>query len=259
MQLTRTRVGPYALDVISTDLLGQAIDRDRSWEPHITHFLARNLGTYDVFVDVGSSYGVHVLHSSALCRRVYSFEPQKSIHELQKNNLQLNGITNVELFNMGLGNENGLCELAPIDYGCRGNAGDVSIGQGGERIEVRTIDSLSFEYVSHMKIDVQGYEKFVLEGGQETMTRCKPMLIVEFEDQQLAKFQYDSRQLFELIRNMGYFIYLLDYSYPSDHVCVHRDNMRAFLQKNVEWIRPLTERNSINQNLSSGVVEKIIR
>jgi hypothetical protein len=57
---------------------------------------------------------------------------------------------------------------------------------------------------------------------------------------------------------MDYYIYFLDYHYPSDHVCVHKDNLNEFIQINSQYIKPLTESNDLNRNIENGVTEKII-
>ncbi len=46
-------------------------------------------------------------------------------------------------------------------------------------IEVITLDSLAFETVDFIKIDVEGWEPKVLRGGEATINRCRPNIIVE--------------------------------------------------------------------------------
>ena len=46
-------------------------------------------------------------------------------------------------------------------------------------IEVVTLDSLEFETVDFIKIDVEGWEPRVLRGGEQTIKRCRPNIIVE--------------------------------------------------------------------------------
>ena len=46
-------------------------------------------------------------------------------------------------------------------------------------VEVRTLDSYAFRDVRAIKVDVEGSEMAVLEGGRETILRDRPALIVE--------------------------------------------------------------------------------
>lgn len=257
MSLVKINIGHFNIDVLDNDWVGGSIITGTSWEPHITFFLERNLKKNSVFIDVGSNYGWHSITSSNLCEIIYSFEPQKYVYNIQKENIKQNNITNINLFNYGIGNTNEMLNMSPINYNESVNVGDLSIGLGGEIVEVRTLDSLTLNKVDIIKIDVQGFEKFVIEGGVDTINKNKPLLIVEFEDHQLRKFNYGVIDLFKLIKDMGYYIYLLDYHYPSDHVCVHKDKLNDFIDNNHEWIKPLTETNHLNHNLENGVNEKI--
>jgi hypothetical protein len=114
---------------------------------------------------------------------------------------------------------------------------------------------MNLEKVDLIKIDVQGYEKFILEGGIETIKKHKPIMIVEFEEFQLNKFGYGSKNLFDTIRKLDYEIYFLEYVYPSDHVCVHKDYVKVF--ESLNNILPLDYSNGLNMNLENGVIKKI--
>jgi hypothetical protein len=149
--------------------------------------------------------------------------------------------------------------MSPIDYNHPSiHMGDLSVGVGGETIEVKTLDSLQIPKVDFIKIDVQGYEKYVLEGAKKTIMDSKPTIIIEMEDHQLRRFNYGVVELFEQLRNLDYYIYFLDYHYPSDHVCVHKDKLNNFIEINNQYIKPLTESNDLNNNIENGVTEKII-
>jgi len=248
----------FTINILPNDWCGLSIFNNKFWEPHITQVLKRNLKDDSVFVDVGSNYGWHSINSSPFCSIVYSFEPQKIIHDIQNTSIVENNILNIQLFNCGIGNSNETKEMSPIDYNTSVNIGDLSVGTGGETIEIRTLDSFQFPRVDFIKIDVQGYEKYVLEGAKNTITTYKPMIIIEMEDHQLRKFNYGVVELFEQLRSLGYYIYFLDYHYPSDHVCVHKDKLDEFIQINNQQIKPLTNSNDLNRNIENGVTEKII-
>jgi FkbM family methyltransferase len=260
MNVLKTHTDNFTINTLPNDWVGISINNNKSWEPHITTLLKRNLTLESVFVDAGSNYGWHSLESSLSCKTVYSFEPQKYIHDIQKMSIDDNNISNIKLFNCGLGEVNETKEMTPIQYDSTSvNMGDLSVGVGGEKIEVRTLDSFNLDRLDFIKIDVQGYEKFVLNGAENTIKTCKPTIIIEMEDHQLRRFGYGVTELFNVIRNYGYHIYYLDYHYPSDHVCVHKDNLEYFISKNSEWIKPLNESNGLNHNMENNVTEKIIQ
>lgn len=258
MDILKTKINNYIINTLSNDCLGISINKDGSWETHITTFLKRNLKYNSTLIDIGSNYGWHSISNSHLCKKIYSFEPQTYIFDIQIKNIKENNIANIECYNYALGCSDEIKEMSPINYTSDNiNMGDLSIGFGGEKVKVKTLDSLRISNIDFIKIDVQGYEKYVLEGASNTILVDKPTIIIEIEEHQLNKFNYTSDQLFEVLKNFGYVIYLLDYHYPSDHVCVHRDNLKEFIKINNEYIKPLKESNSLNRNLKNGVIEKI--
>lgn len=259
MSILKTQTDNFIINTLPNDWSGVSIHNTKSWEPHITNFLNRNFKFDSVFVDIGSNYGWHAIKSSPYCKTVYSFEPQKFIHDIQTMSINENNITNINLYNFGVGDKNEIKEMSPIDYNSKSiHMGDLSIGNGGETINIKTLDSFNIPKVDFIKIDVQGYEKYVISGATNTITTSKPTIIIEIEDHQLRRFNYDVVELFEQLRNLDYYIYFLDYHYPSDHVCVHKDNLNEFIQINSQYIKPLTESNNLNHNVENGVTEKIV-
>lgn len=109
-----------------------------------------------------------------------------------------------------------------------------------------------------IKLDVQGWEKKALLGANNLIKTHKPIIIVEFEYFQLNKTNTTCKELFDYIRELNYYIFYLEYEYPSDHVCVHKDNLLVFRDKFKNYIFPHTENNNINDNFINGICEKVV-
>ena len=45
---------------------------------------------------------------------------------------------------------------------------------------------------------------------------------------QLEKTNTQCKELFDFIREQDYYIFYLEYEYPSDHLCVHNNNLTDF-------------------------------
>lgn len=49
-------------------------------------------------------------------------------------------------------------------------------------VQMRTLDGYEFDDIGFIKIDVEGHELTALEGAEQTVTRCKPNLLIEAND-----------------------------------------------------------------------------
>jgi len=230
----------YSVDNISNDLKNGKV-----WESHLLRFMECYLKKDDICLDIGANFGYHTLEMSRLSRKVHSFEPQLENYILLQTNIKNNRIENVSTYNNAVGNTNDTVKMPIFNIMTTDkkniNMGDISINHLENQntyTECKTvkIDDLELDRVDFVKIDVQGYEKFVLEGMIHTIEKTSPLLVVEFEDHQLSKFGYQSSDLVQLLKGLGYVIFLLDYEYPSDHVCVHTSRLEEFKQKMGKYI-----------------------
>jgi FkbM family methyltransferase len=150
------------------------------WEEHIEEVLEEYVRPGSVALDVGAHIGTHALTMARLvgpAGRVYAFEPVKKTYRELRRNLELNGVTNVVALRYALGKGTaGVIEMNPIHPG---EEGGTSVGHGGDRVELRSLDSFGFEQVSLIKIDVEGFELPVLDGAEDTIRRNRPVLVVE--------------------------------------------------------------------------------
>jgi len=247
----------FSIYTFSNDWLGADIMRGVAWEPHIVKFLNNNLKYYHTFFDVGSNYGWHSIVSSKLCKCVHSFEPQTVMYEIQNKSIKYNNIDNIVQHHVAVGDKDDYIQMTAIDYSIDSlNIGDLSVGANGEMVISKRLDSFDFTSVDFIKIDVQGYEKFVIQGSLNLIQKCKPTLIVEFENHQMNKFGYNSDNLFDIIKQLDYEIYFLEHTYPSDHVCVHKSKIKEF--EEINNISPLVQSNNLNRNLENNVTKRIL-
>jgi FkbM family methyltransferase len=174
------RQGKFYLDDID-DAIKNVLRRRQRWEILIDKMLQESIHRGTTVIDVGAHIGTHAVRMSGFVGapgRVYAFEPQKKIFRELVHNLELNGVKNVVPLRFALGDRAGIVEMnAAVD----GNEGGTSVGHGGDRVELRTLDSFGFKNVSVIKIDVEGFEDAVLDGAHDTIRRTRPVLIVEIQ------------------------------------------------------------------------------
>lgn len=152
------------------------------------------------FVDVGANIGNHSVYAGAVlgARRIVAFEPNPRAARLLEINLALNGLEAISTTrHVGLSNDEGVAKLAQLDNNL--GSARVSDAGSGSPIELARGDTLlaGIEDIGFIKMDVEGHEAMALEGLRETLTRCRPPLLVEVEDDQRDR-------VFELLESIGY-------------------------------------------------------
>ena len=88
-------------------------------------------------------------------------------------------------------------------------------GRGGPkiavRVPVRTIDDIWREHgcppVSVIKMDIEGGEAMALEGAIDTLARDKPILILEWNSENLKAYSVPPRELIQISARLGYIAY----------------------------------------------------
>jgi FkbM family methyltransferase len=145
-------------------------------------------------LDVGANIGCTTLLFGDLATRVDSFEPSPSTFEILKKNVTTSSHSNIHIHNFGLGekNENLTLTFSPSNRS-GGFVSDKTQASKGHSIENITIkkgdDSFYSEVVDFIKIDVEGYEKSVIEGLRQTIIKNHPIVVLELNHWCLNAFQ----------------------------------------------------------------------
>ena len=183
------------------------------YEKYMFDFLERNQIDCEgkTIIDIGANNGnfaVDFAHLVGDNGMVHSFEPQRIIYYQSCANIFLNGLDNVYCHNVAIGDSNGHVYIDSPDYHNKENVnfGDVRIGKSGDRIEQKVLDSYEFNDVVFIKIDVQGYESFVIDGAEKIIAKHRPYLFVEFEDHLLKEQGTSENELKAKIEALDYVV-----------------------------------------------------
>lgn len=167
------------------------------YEKEGVEFVKKNLKPNDVFIDVGANNGCYSLIASKIAKKVIAIEPNSISVERLKENIQLNGIRNIEVIECAVSNKK---EVMPF-YISRGKADK---GGGSLRklednpnsisVEVNTLNNLlnDEESVDFIKIDAEGKEDEVMEGASEIIEKFKPIIFKETRAGKKEVFNYDN-------------------------------------------------------------------
>ena len=174
-------------------------------------------------IDVGVYRGVYSFEMSKYSKNVHSFEPNPIIFEYINKNLK-KIINNIFLYNYALSNKNEVIDLkVPIrnDKYNRENfeefyeLGRATIHQENtfkryEKFQItsKKIDEFNFKNnISFIKIDVEGHELEVIKGGEEIISKNKPILLVEIEERYSQNKVSDT---INYINKLGYISHYYD-------------------------------------------------
>ena len=139
--------------------------------------------THRVAIDIGANVG---LWSRVMCldfQTVRAFEPVP----LYRKCLKLNAPKAV-VHACGLGSKPAVLDMACRTEGSYGDTAPAS-GRNGEFVVARGVDivtldsflkiSRDFTEIDFIKVDCEGFEQMVIEGAEQTIKSCKPVIIVE--------------------------------------------------------------------------------
>lgn len=170
----------------------------------INHFLEGGL-----FFDIGANVG---LYSMALARaagsafRGVAFEPCPSTVNCLRENLALNGIGSVLVRELALSSRPGVMTLSAYPNGLN-NFPLSERDTVHPKVEVKCVTLDDFCAREQLmptvcKIDVETQELDVLSGAMATLTRCRPVLMIEVHGAHVSSADRDS--ILCLLRGCGY-------------------------------------------------------
>lgn len=192
-----------------------------SYEPEIEKLIALSLRPGDVALDIGANIGLQSLRMARYVGEagtVLSFEPLNHLQEKFRKNMSLNRFHQVKLFTCALSDRSGEEEFTidPEEY----NQGTFSIGHtsgtGKKKQKVKILrgddipEITALPKLDLIKIDVEGYESDVLSGLTETVTKHKPRIIFEYDEQYWRTAGRDIAALHAFLSGLEYTFYQIE-------------------------------------------------
>jgi FkbM family methyltransferase len=197
-------------------------------------------------VDVGANIGEITLFAGKKLTqgRVLAFEPNPEVFAELSLNVALNRLTSVELFNVGLYDQDGSLPLYTRDdqpYGTTNNGVTSVFSTGCDRkvttVPLRRFDDVACEgglaRLDVLKIDVEGAEWMVLRGAESSIKRFRPVIIVEVSEGNFERAGYAPRDLFDYLESLAYDVRNLEngrvqLGSECDALCLPRESRIEF-------------------------------
>lgn len=196
------------------DFIKRYIRAGAQWEPQIIKLLRTYIRPGSTAIDIGAHIGLHTICMAACVQKhgaIYAFEPQKKLFRELIMNVELNNITNVQAFRFALGNEDKTAYIGGPSHLNEGGRGIVFTGCSDDEVLLTKLDNFNLNDVSVIKIDVEGFEDAVLDGGRETILRNQPIILIEImggHDHDTASKELRDKISATIIKlkNLGYIV-----------------------------------------------------
>jgi len=208
------KAGDYASDVVA---------RTGEWDHHITAVMDEVARTRQgAAVDVGAHIGLLTVAMARRFTRVLSFEPNRFNYALLVANVALNALGNVRCVNGALFSRAADLSLAteaqqeiPVPLRADGdfdgtgasNLGAYVFSEQGSGLfatHAVTLDSLRLDDLAFLKIDAQGADGEVITGAAETIRRCRPVIVFEWEALLSRHFSVSLEEVTSLLSSASY-------------------------------------------------------
>lgn len=190
-QWAKNRYGQRIL-IDPTDFIGQKVLRNTIYDLETLHLLEDLFGRLkpEVILDIGANISNHTLMFSRFAHKVLSFEPGARAFSMLSQNLQANGLNHVQPFQIGLSDSDTVQTLYVETSGNLGGSSLVRTNMDTQNHEEDIITLKIGDAVLHeqppgaidfIKIDVEGHEHAVIRGLRHTISRHRPVILMEWE------------------------------------------------------------------------------
>lgn len=200
-----------------------------AYEPVETYLVRQLIQPGMVVIDAGANVGQYTIIAAkevGARGQVHAFEPVPKNFQRLKNHVVTNGLSSIVRLNMtALWNRRDSIELH-LGTDVVGNDGLYTIGAATNPTDTVTAAAVrlddyvaanQLQRVDFIKMDVEGAERFALEGAEEVLSRWRPMLLVEINRITCRRLGYDPERIWDLFKPHGYSMWAIHESPEKCH------------------------------------------
>jgi FkbM family methyltransferase len=187
-----------------------------TYESHFADLFQHLVRPGERCIDVGANIGIHTVRLAKLvgpAGEVIAFEADGDLARRARDNVTLNGLTNVRIIQAAASDRAGGNVLLYRPEESDANKGRASLLPHsyltGSTVSVRTssIDEVNERALALIKIDVEGYEAAVVSGAASTISMYRPSIVFEHSPN-LMRGQ--SHSPFEWLQDNSYILFRID-------------------------------------------------
>jgi FkbM family methyltransferase len=164
------------------------LQEQRDWFEDEIKFLRGTLRRGQHVVDIGANYGVYTLTSARLIGpegSVTAFEPFAATAAWLRRGVEANGFSNVRVVEAAVSNSLGSGSMVVAQNSEENRLAGPGEAAAGQLVALTTLDEALREYawppIDFVKIDAEGHELSVIEGGEEFFETQSPLVMCEIK------------------------------------------------------------------------------
>jgi FkbM family methyltransferase len=187
------------------------LNHGRSWDEHVFAACRSLMSSGGAFYDIGANVGYMSIEMAAAFQdevTVAAFEPQPALARAIALSARLNRFRRLEVFDLMVGDRNGEAELYLARHSIHASSKGREQSAKRLRTSMATLDSIvttcHLRPPSVIKLDIEGGELAAILGAAETITRFRPSVVFEADENQ-ARFGYGLAELIDCIRGLAPF------------------------------------------------------
>jgi FkbM family methyltransferase len=194
----------------------------------LSKFMLKNLNVWDgfqverinnifknkksLFIDCGCSFGsysVPIAKLNSTDSKVIAIDASSVAIRRLKENVFLNDINNIKIYNLAIGKEEGYANFNE-DLNLLPNSGSFRFDSSGKKLRITTLDIIleqqsldSFEVI-FVKMDLEGYEFDGLLGFKKNIVKYKPIILFEFSRMLLQNTSFSENAFNLFLKETSY-------------------------------------------------------
>lgn len=160
----------------------------------------------DTVLDLGANIGYYALMESMIVGdkgKVYAVEPSPKNYEILRENIELNNFTNIETYNLAMGDHSGKVDMYLSEYSNWSRLVDRNLNDKIHEIvtvDITTVDEFleGRTQPDLIRMDVEGYEIKIFRGMEQTLKNEKLGIFVELHPTFMS--EEENMEIFDLLK-----------------------------------------------------------
>lgn len=173
----------------------------------------------DIFFDVGANVGIYTLTASRFAGtggEVHAFEPLAGTYQLLQKNVQMNGVKNIHLNNVAVGDMIGEADLYVNAQAALTGLGLTNRGVllDVQKVPIWTLDEYAerekIQSINFLKVDVEGFEGHVLRGAKRLISRSPDLIVMsELAQKNFEPLGFSTQEVIDYMCELGFEVWII--------------------------------------------------